>query len=71
MNTLKKALAQTSEYRGSREVILRYETILSEVLSSERMHEFWRKYQTDFDYAKPIPFEATIDVAKEILSAIS
>jgi predicted nucleotidyltransferase component of viral defense system len=67
-DVLKKALERTAEKRGSREVMSRYDSILSDVLASEQMRGFWAKYQSEFDYAKKINFEEAIDTAREILS---
>jgi predicted nucleotidyltransferase component of viral defense system len=64
---LKRALEQTSGKRGSQEVMHRYGSILSDVLASEQMQGFWAKYQSEFDYAADISFEATVGAAREIL----
>lgn len=69
-NVLKKALEQTSEKRKSREVMNRYSSILSEVLASKQIRGFWKNYQSEFNYAKGISFEAVIGAAKEILSVL-
>jgi len=70
-DVLKKALEQTSEKRGSREVMQRHDSILSDVLASEQMRGFWKKYQTDFDYAHDISFEAAIDAIMEIMTELN
>jgi predicted nucleotidyltransferase component of viral defense system len=67
---LKEALARTSEKRGSREIMERHNSILLDVLSNGQMQGFWMKYQTDYDYAADISFEAAVDAAKEILNTI-
>ena len=67
LSILTKALEQTSLKRGSREVMKRYDSILSDVLASEHMREFWRKYQTDFGYATDISFEAALDAVKGMM----
>jgi predicted nucleotidyltransferase component of viral defense system len=69
-DVLKKALGQTSEKRESRDVMSRYDSILSNVLASEQMQGFWTRYQNEFDYAKGISFEAAVGAATEILSAL-
>jgi predicted nucleotidyltransferase component of viral defense system len=71
IDVLKEALEQTSEKRGSRKVMQRYDSIMSDVLASEQMQGFWRKYQTDFNYAHGITFEATVSATIEIMNAIS
>jgi len=70
MDVLEEALTQTCEKRGSYEIIQRYDSILSDVLASEQMQRFWKKYQADFNYAHDIPFEATIGAAKEIMAML-
>ena len=35
-------------------VMLNYKAVLNTIAESEQMKGFWRKYQTDFDYAKDI-----------------
>jgi predicted nucleotidyltransferase component of viral defense system len=69
-DVLKKALEKTAEKRGSLEVLSRYDSIFSDVLASRQMGNFWTKYQSEFDYAKDVSFEATADVAREILAAL-
>jgi predicted nucleotidyltransferase component of viral defense system len=70
-DVLKTALGQTSEKRGSRNVMNRYDSILSDVLASEQMQGFWKKYQADSGYAAGISFEAAVGAATEILAMIS
>jgi predicted nucleotidyltransferase component of viral defense system len=64
---MKKALAQTSERRGSAQIMVRYDSILADIIASEQMQRFWTMYKSDYEYAKDIAFEATIGAAKEIL----
>jgi predicted nucleotidyltransferase component of viral defense system len=70
LDTLKNALAKTSEKRGSARVMSRYDSILSDVFASEQMQGFWKKYQSEFDYAADISFDAAVGTAKEIMSAL-
>ncbi|MEW5920542.1 MAG: hypothetical protein AB1796_06245 [Bacillota bacterium] len=42
--------------RVSQSVMSNYKTVLENIAASEQMKGFWRKYQTDFDYAKDIDF---------------
>jgi predicted nucleotidyltransferase component of viral defense system len=67
---LREALQRTAEKRESLSIMNRYDSILSDVLSSEQMHGFWTRYQTDYDYAADITFGETIEAAKEILGLI-
>jgi len=69
-NVLKKAIEQTAKKRESLAVISRYDSILSDVLKSEQLRGFWKKYQSEFYYAADISFEATVGAAKEILEML-
>jgi predicted nucleotidyltransferase component of viral defense system len=53
---LKSALVETASRRKSISVMSNYKTVLENIAASEQMKGFWRKYQTDFDYAKDINF---------------
>jgi predicted nucleotidyltransferase component of viral defense system len=66
-DVLRKALEQTSGKRGSREIMHRYDSILSDVLASEQMRGFWTRYQNEFDYASDIGFKTAVETVKEIL----
>ena len=55
-SVLKSALVETSSKRKSIAVMSNYKTVLNNIAESEQMKGFWRKYQTDFDYAKDINF---------------
>ena len=53
-SVLKSALEETASRRKSLAVMLNYKAVLNTIAESEQMKGFWRKYQTDFDYAKDI-----------------
>jgi predicted nucleotidyltransferase component of viral defense system len=67
---LRNALERTSEKRGSSDVMNRYDSILSDVLASERLQGFWKKYRGEFHYAADISFEAVIGATKEIMAMV-
>ena len=67
VDDLKMALARTAEKRGSTDVMLRYDSIFSDVLESEQMQGYWKKYQHDFDYAASISFGDTVGAARDIM----
>lgn len=69
-DVLKEALARTSGKRGSQNIMERYNSIMDDVLASEQMQGFWRKYQSDYEYSADITFEAVVNAAKEILDRI-
>jgi predicted nucleotidyltransferase component of viral defense system len=60
---LKNALRETASKRKSILVMSNYNTVLENIAKSEQIKGFWRKYQTDFDYAKDIDF---MDICKLI-----
>lgn len=70
LEVLCKALMHTSKKRGSQEIMVRYDSILSDVLASEQLRSFWQKYQADFPYAADIAFEAAIISARELLEMV-
>jgi len=70
IGVLSSALEQTSTKRGSREAMLNYAEILSEVLASSQMQGFWNKYRKDFEYAADILFDDTIGAAVKIMKQI-
>jgi len=67
---LKEALIRTAEKRGSIEIMNRYDSILSDVLASEQMQGFWKKYQKDSNYAAGVKFASSVGAAKEILDTL-
>ena len=68
---LKTALIKTAEKRGSLKIIERYDSILDDILASEHMQFFWKKYRADYNYAADITLEAAICAAREILDEVS
>jgi len=70
-DVLRKALEQTSKKRGSYKAIQTYGTVLSNVLESERMQMFWKKYQAEFNYANDITFEMAVGAAREIMEKLA
>ena len=69
MPTLWQALERTAQKRGSSKTLMQYPSILSEILESDQLSIFWKKYQRDFNYAKDISFAETINTIKLIMDA--
>lgn len=69
--TLKDALKATAIKRGSMKSILNYRAIIDELESSSKQQGFWKKYQSDFDYAKNISFEDIITIVRNILDNLN
>lgn len=65
-----QALERTADKRGSHRVIDRYSEILQDILESEQLRSFWKKYQKNFDYANDISFEDTCGTINEIMEVI-
>ncbi|WP_418790378.1 nucleotidyl transferase AbiEii/AbiGii toxin family protein [Phosphitispora sp. TUW77] len=55
-STLNNALVETASKRKSGAVMSNYRAALNSIAESEQMKGFWKKYQTDFVYAKEIDF---------------
>ena len=68
--TLRQALKQTAEKRGSRKVLEIYPDIINEIRHSEQLRGFWKKYQHEFEYAKDISFNNTCDTLQRIMESI-
>jgi len=68
--TLKEALLNTCQSRGTINIINRYDEILKTVQTSDAMSEFWKDYQNQFDYARDIGFDHICHTIREILNDI-
>ena len=65
---LAKALAATSEHRGTRELVENEAAPrIAAIESSDDLKALWKKYQKKFPYAKGIVFEDTVSAARELL----
>ncbi|MFZ5944011.1 MAG: nucleotidyl transferase AbiEii/AbiGii toxin family protein [Bacillota bacterium] len=69
-SVLKSALVETSSRRKSIAVMSNYKTVLNNISESEQSKGFWRKYQTDFDYAKDIDFTDICHLIVQIFDEI-
>ncbi|MBR5965021.1 MAG: nucleotidyl transferase AbiEii/AbiGii toxin family protein [Treponema sp.] len=66
--TLSKALAATSEHRGTSDLLKNEtESRIASIESSDALNDLWKKYQKKFPYAKDIAFEDTVKAAKKLL----
>ena len=64
---LKEALIQTTTKRGSIDALIQYRTILDEIKNSNRLRDFWERYQSKFSYANDISFDEIYESIEEIL----
>lgn len=69
-DVLKTALNETSNKRGSHEVLRQYESIIARVIKSNEMHNLWATYQNEFDYAKGIEFSDICKIIIQIMNTI-
>ena len=69
-SVLKSALTETASRRKSLAVMSNYKAVLNNISESEQMKGFWRKYQTDFDYAKDIDFTDICHLIVQIFAEI-
>jgi len=69
-SVLKSALVETASRRKSIAVMSNYKIVLNNIAESEQMKGFWKKYQTDFDYAKDIDFMEICRLIIQIFDAI-
>lgn len=69
LEILKNALEETTKKRGSLSILTRYKSIVDSILRSERMRDFWARYQKEFDYAKDITFEDTCNIILQIMGS--
>lgn len=66
MDSLREAIAATSEKRNSLPIIRNYNSIIENIRESSVMKQRWESYRRDFDYAKDIQFEEICDAVFEI-----
>ncbi|PZC52406.1 abortive phage infection protein [Mesotoga sp. TolDC] len=68
--TLKEALLNTCQSRGTTHIIKRYDEIMETVQTSNAMNESWKDYQNQFDYARDIGFNHICHTIRGILDDI-
>ena len=70
-HSLKAALNETVEKRGSTAVVKNYSKIMATVRNSEIMKKQWDNYKKDFEYAMGIAFEDTCDTVVKLMDAMA
>ena len=68
--TLRRALEQTTEKRGSSKILTQYPEIMQEIRDSDTLRRQWNKYSREYDYAKDISFDDTCNTIQVIMDAI-
>ena len=69
-NVLKKAILNTAKNRNTLDYINDAEKYLNLINNDMRLVSLWRNYQINYDYAKNISFEDTINSIKQIISVL-
>jgi predicted nucleotidyltransferase component of viral defense system len=69
-SVLKSALTETATKRQSIAVMSNYRAVVDSIAGSEQMEGFWKKYQTDFDYAREIEFREICRLIIQIFEEI-
>lgn len=67
---LHQALKETSQKRGSSEILPRFREIMGQVRSNPVMLSHWQKYQRDYEYAQSLTFERACDAIVEIMDSL-
>ena len=67
---LRKALNETTQGRGSGNVLTEYKSIIENIRNNPQLLGFWEKYRKEFDYAKDIEFSDTCDTILLIMNII-
>ena len=70
LKILLKALRQTTEKRGSQNILSLYSEILVDIRKSGELQRFWKRYQLEFEYARDISFETVCDTIQSIMNQL-
>ena len=71
ISVLRQALDETTNRRGSKNVLEQYKGIIKDIRENPQMREFWERYQKDFDYANDISFDDACDSVLLIMNTVS
>lgn len=69
-NSLKEALNETVDKRGSKAVVKDYRKIMDAVRNSEIMQKQWDNYQKDFEYSQDIAFVDACDMVVQLMDLL-
>jgi len=67
LDTFRKALCATAEYRKSTEIISNVSEILDAIEKSAILNNHWKKYASEYSYAKGILFEDIIKAIRDLM----
>lgn len=65
-DTLRKAIFNTSKIRGTLDYIDNASKYIELIMDDSRLKELWNSYQSNYEYAKSISFQDTIEAIKII-----
>lgn len=68
--TLKSALMRTAAKRGSEKVLEKNKAIVEQIRNSGQLQSFWKKYATEYDYAKGIEFQSICDAISDMIDTM-
>ena len=69
-DTLRKAVINTAKNRDTLDYINNSNEYLELIINDTRLKSLWKSYQTNYEYAKDITFEDTINAIKQIIEIL-
>ena len=70
LDTLRRALSETSRKRNSSDLIPQYRSIVEQVIESTAMQQHWKTYQRDYEYAREVEFSLACETIIKIMDSI-
>jgi len=70
LDTLRRALSETSRKRNSSDLIPQYRSIVEQVIESTAMQQHWKTYQRDYEYAREVDFSLACETIINIMDSI-
>ena len=70
LDTLRRALSETSRKRNSSDLIPQYRSIVEQVIESTAMQQHWKTYQRDYEYAREVEFSLACETIINIMDSL-
>ena len=70
LDTLRRALSETSRKRNSSDLIPQYRSIVEQVIESTAMQQHWKTYQRDYEYAREVEFSLACETIIKIMDSL-
>ena len=67
---LRQAVSETAQKRNSGMLMLQYQSILEQILSSPAMQHHWAIYQRDYEYAREVEFASACETILQLMDSI-